>query len=94
MTPKKKIDKKEYILNSEKLSEEFEYYRNILSFLGGNAPIGVLCLPKHLQNKLIKAGFTRLVDLMTNDFRKIKGIGNISQTLLTSRLDQFFSVPI
>jgi hypothetical protein len=94
MAPKKKIINKEYILNSEKLSEEFEHYRIILSFLGGNAPIGVLCLPKPLQNKLINAGFSRLIDLLTEDFRKIKGIGNKSQALLTARLNEFFSVPI
>lgn len=77
-----------------RVKKDFEYYRSILSFLGSNVPIQVLCLPKTIENILIRDGFDRVYDLISRDLTEIKGLGAGRLSLLTSRLDEFFSVSI
>lgn len=76
------------------LEEDLYHYRTILQFMEANVPIEVLCLPKPIENILIRDGCNRVYDLISRDLTKIKGIGDIRLDLLTSRLDQFFSVSL
>lgn len=78
----------------KKLEEDLSHYRSVLSYLEANVPIQVLCLPKPIENALIDDGCLRVYDLFNRDLAKIKGIGRNRLALLTSRLDQFFSVAI
>lgn len=73
-----------------KIDQNLKHYREVLSFLGADAPIQVLTLPKRIENVLIKNELFRLYDLIRVDLREIKGLGNAGITLLCSRLDEFF----
>ena len=84
----------EIINNSKKLEEDLAHYRNVLSYLEANVPIQVLCLPKTIEKALVDDGCLRVYDLFNRDLGKIKGIGRNRLALLTSRLDQFFTVNI
>ena len=84
----------ELVNNSKKLNEDLAHYRNVLSYLEANVPIQVLCLPKPIETALLNAGCLRVYDLFNRDLGKIKGIGKNRLTLLTTRLDQFFTVSI
>ena len=84
----------EIISDSKKLNEDLAHYRNVLSYLEANVPIQVLCLPKPIEKLLIKEGCLRVYDLINRDLGKIKGIGVDRLNILTSRLDQFFTVSI
>lgn len=64
-------------------------YRKTISYMAGDAPIEVLCLPKRVENALIKSGCLRIYDLFDRDLTKIKGIGKIRSRDLASSLDQF-----
>ena len=79
---------------NERFEEDLSHYRNILYFLGGNVPIEALCLPKPIETILHKEGLDRVVDLSRIDLTKIKGLGDKRISLLSSRLDEFFSVSI
>lgn len=79
---------------NERLKKDFEHYRKTLHFFGGNIPIQALCVPKYIENALIDAGCIRVYDIFDRDLRKIKGIGTKGIDLLTSRLDEFFSVSL
>lgn len=74
------------------LKQDFLHYRKVLHYLEGNVPIQVLCLPKSIESKLLRAGFVRVYDLTSTDFTKIKGLGVKSLDILASRLDEFFSM--
>ena len=80
--------------DSEDLKKNLSHYRNVLSYMGANVPIEVLCLPKVIENALIKDGCLRVYDLINRDFTKIKGIGRDRATLLASRLDEFFTISL
>jgi hypothetical protein len=67
-------------------------YRNVINFMSGDAPIGVLCLPRQLETKLVDKGFLRVYDLFDHDLAKIEGITDLNVTFLTSRLNQFLSM--
>ena len=81
-------------LDSSDLTKDIAYYRETLHYMGANVPIEVLCLPKSIENLLISDGCLRVYDLINLDFTKIKGLGIKRARLLSSRLDQFFSVNI
>jgi hypothetical protein len=76
------------------IHKDLAHYRKTLSYMGSNVPIGVLCLPKALENSLTKQGILRVYDLIDRDLAKIEGIGSARLGLLTSRLDEFFTVGI
>ncbi len=44
------VDKK------EQMKADFAHYRKTLQYMGGNVPIEVMCLPKEIENILIKRG--------------------------------------
>lgn len=83
-------------IESEKirLKKDFEHYRKTLSFLAANVPIEALCLPPVIENALLKEGCLRVYDLINRDLTKIKGIGTGRLALLTSRLDEFFTISL
>ncbi len=82
----------ENVDKSDELRKQMEHYRNCLQFLGSNVPIQVLCLPKSLENLLLRSGCLRVYDMINLDLAKIKGLGGKSLSLLRSRLDEFFSI--
>lgn len=84
-------DKKD---SQQKLDEDIRHYREMLYFLGANVPITVLCLPSQIENILIDQGYDRVYTLIGRDLAEIKGLGRKRLSLLTSRLDEFFSVLI
>ncbi len=88
------IDDDKIKIDQERAKKDFEYYRTTLAFMGTNVPIQALCLPKSIENVLISNGCLRICDMINLDLAKIKGIGSNRLSLLTSRLDEFFSVSI
>ena len=86
----------EYDLKMQKLRQElsksFSEYRRTISFMAGDAPLEILCLPTAIENCLLSYGCLRIYDLFNCDFTKVKGLGASRIRDLTSRLDQFFSM--
>lgn len=76
----------------KRLLESIEGYRKTISYMYGDAPIGVLCLPKVIESVLISNGCLRVYDLFDRDLTEIKGIGHSRIRDLTSRLDEFLAV--
>ena len=78
----------------EEYKKNLDHYRQTLAYMGANVPIEVLCLPKTIELTLLKEGFSRVYDLINCNLSEIKGLGNVTLSLLTSRLDEFFTVSI
>lgn len=78
----------------ERFDQDLSHYRNVMEYMGANVPIAVLCLPKSIENALIRDGCIRVYDLINRDLAEIKGIGKSRIDLLRSRLDQFFTMGI
>ncbi len=76
----------------KKLLESLENYRKTMSYMYGDAPIGVLCLDKVVETTLINNGCLRVYDLFDRDLAEIKGIGHSRIRNLAARLDEFLSV--
>lgn len=74
--------------------KDLSHYRKTLYYMGANVPIGVLCLPSAVEKLLSREGILRVYDLIDRDLTKIKGLGDSRLSLLTSRLDEFFTVGI
>lgn len=74
------------------LLKNLDNYRKSMSFMACDAPIGVLCLPKVLENILIRNDCLRIYDLLNRDLTKIKGLGKTRLDRLTACLDQFISI--
>lgn len=87
-------DEKVYVLNREELEKNLIHYRNVVNCLGANVPIACLCLPKKIENILVKAGFILVYDLLYRDFRKIKGIGDGAFDLIRDRIADFGTMSI
>lgn len=75
-----------------KLLKEHQRYRTTLTYMSGDIPIGVLCLPKLVEDALIAADCLRVYDLFDRDLTEIKGIGSARARDLAARLDQFLSM--
>lgn len=78
----------------QRVKEDLAYYRKVLMFMESNVPIQVLCLPSQIENVLLAQGCLRVYDLIHRDLAEIKGIGKSRMSLLTARLDEFFTVSI
>lgn len=78
----------------EEMKKNLAHYRNVLQYLGGNIPLQALCLPKVIENALVRDGCKRVYDLFSRDLGKIKGIGGERLDILTARLDEFFTIGI
>ena len=76
----------------EQIAKKFNDYRNTLSYMEADAPIGTLCLPPAIENALLAHGLLRIYDLFDCDFTKVKGLGVRRIGDLTTRLDKFFSM--
>lgn len=92
MVEKDEILKEEILKINKKLLESLDNYRNTISFMYGDAPIEVLCLPKVIETVLINNGCLRVYDLFNRDLAEIKGIGNTRVRQLAARLDEFLAV--
>ncbi len=77
---------------NKELIESLGRYKKTLSYMAGDAPIEVLCLPKTIQTVLISNGCLRIYDLFDCDLTKIKGIGKTRIRDLTARLNEFLSI--
>ena len=92
------VDEKkiEYDLKMQKVRDEvlkkFDEYRKTISFMSGDAPLGVLCLHPAIEKALLAHGLLRVYDLFDRDFTKVKGLGVVRIRELTSCLDKFFSM--
>lgn len=84
----------DFIIDSEKVKLELARYRQLMCYMGANVPIEALCLPKSIENILIRAGCVRVYDMINTDLTEIKGLGKTRINFLTARLDEFFTVSI
>jgi len=82
------VDKK------EQMKADFAHYRKTLQYMGCNVPIEVMCLPKEIENILLKRGFSRVYDLIGCDLTEIKGLGDSRVAILSAALDEFLTVSI
>lgn len=87
-----KLKKSDVKKINKKLVQSLQNYRKLMSYMVGDLPIGVLCLPKATETVLLNSGFLRVYDLFDRDLVKIKGIGKIRARHLTTRLDEFLSM--
>lgn len=87
-----KISTDDIIKINKKFLESLENYRKLLNVLGGDMPIGCLCLPKKVEKILTDNGFLRIYDLINTDFTKVEGLNAAAVRNLTTRLDQFFAM--
>lgn len=87
-----KLSKSQIKKINKKLLESLQNYRNFVSYMAGDVPIGVLCLPKATEKALLNNGFLRVYDLFNADLAEIKGIGKVRIRDLTSSLDQFLAM--
>ena len=78
----------------EEIKKNLIHYRNVVNYMGANVPIQVLCLPKTIENALIRQGYARVYDLINRDLTKIKGIGKARIDLLAASLDEFFTISV
>ncbi len=76
----------------EELRKRFHEYQTTMKFMLADAPIEVLCLNKQIEKILLDNGFLRIYDLFNIDFFKIKGLGAVRISNLTTSLDKFFSM--
>lgn len=90
------LDNLEYDLKMKKIREEvlksFSEYRKTLNYMSADAPIGVLCLPKSIENILINNGYLRVYDLFDANFTEIKGLGKTRIGEITACVDQFLTM--
>lgn len=87
-----KLDEKDIAEINRKLTESLENYRKTMQYMYGDAPIGVMCLPKATETALTNAGILRIYDLFNRDLVEIKGIGAARIGDLTTRLNEFLSM--
>lgn len=76
----------------EEMAKRYNDYRKTINFMAADAPIQTLCLPKPIENILIREGCLRIYDVIDLDLTKIEGLGPVRIRNLTSSLDQFFSM--
>jgi hypothetical protein len=78
----------------EMLDKSISSYQMTLRYMAGDAPIGVLCLPKAVETILSKQGYLRVYDLIALDLTKVKGLGDVRVRDLAARLDEFFAMSL
>lgn len=85
---------KEVILReiNKKFLESLDNYRNIVTYLAGDMPLGTLCLPKNTEKILRNSGIDRIYDLFNLDLVKIEGLGETGIRDITSRINQFLAI--
>jgi hypothetical protein len=91
MTPNDNINNEDI---QEKAKKDFQSYKQTLMYMSADVPIEVLCLPKAIENALLREGCLRVYDMFNRDLAKIKGIGRSRIHILIARLDQFLTMAI
>lgn len=76
----------EYKVN---LKQDYENYKKNLSYIEADAPIQVLCLPKAIENILIKNRLSRVFDLRIESLKGIKLLGNKRLDLILHAVNRF-----
>ena len=76
----------------EEVLKKYKDYHKIMLLMSTDAPIEIMCLPKALENILLRNDFLRVYDLINVDFTKIKGLGVKRSRYLATSLDQFVSM--
>lgn len=71
--------------------KDLAHYRKCMTFLEGDAPIQVLCLPKKIENILLKNKLFRVYDLTFKRLVEIKFLGEKSIEIVMSRVHNFVS---
>lgn len=79
---------------SKRFNEDLFHYRDLMSMIQTDLPLSALCLPKKLENQLSKQGFRRINDFRGINLSEIEGLGDAWRHLLSTRLDEFFTVGI
>ena len=74
------------------MMEGIKGYQNYIDFCVSNVPIQALCLPKNIENILLKNDLTRVYQLTTADLTKIKGFGEQKVRIVTDSLAKFVSI--
>lgn len=77
---------------NDDLINSLNRYQKTISYLVGDAPIGALCLPKHIEKKLLADGCLRVYDLLDRDLSKVEGFNKSIIDDLTSRVNKFLSM--
>lgn len=81
-------------LDKEAATKVLERYRKILFYMGANMPISALCLPKKLENTLLRAGFERAYDFIDADLKSVPGLGERGIEIIAARLNDLFSITV
>lgn len=76
----------------EEVLKKYKDYHKVMLLMATDAPLEIMCLPKPLENILLRNGFLRVYDLINVDFTKIKGLGVKRSRNLATSLDQFVSM--
>lgn len=76
----------------EMVAKKLAEYQKTLSYMAADAPISILCLPKSVENILLRNGLLRVYDLFDRDFTEIEGLTEIRIRDLTASLDKFLSM--
>lgn len=79
-------------IKGEELTQSVLRYRNIMNRLEADVDIRSLCLPKKIENKLLRMGCLRILDVIDLDLTKVKGIGPRTRGILHSSINQFLSM--
>jgi hypothetical protein len=76
-------------IKGEEIAQSVLRYRNIMSRMEADVPIQSLCLPRVIENILLRMGCLRVYDVIDLDLAKIKGLGDFRRRILRSSIDQF-----
>jgi len=82
------LDKIVYIKGDE-IAQSVLRYRTIMTKMEADVPIQSLCLPRIIENILMRMGCLRVYDVIDLDLAKIKGLGEVRRALLRARIDEF-----
>lgn len=86
------LDKQIQLKAKDNLLKNVSRYRDIVLYLQGNVPIEVLAFPASLNTILRREGIDTVIDLFKSDINNIRGIGYQRRYLITTALDEFFSM--
>lgn len=86
------IKESDYKKINKEMGASIKQYKKTMSYMAGDAPIGVLGLPKCIETILTNQGFLRVYDLLDTDLIKIKGIGKSRVQRLASSLNEFLPI--
>lgn len=74
----------------QELFKKLSEYQRTLNYMCLDAPLGVLCLPDHVENILSANGCLRVYDIVNLDLGEVEGLDDSSIREITSRVEEFF----